>query len=215
MKIAFIGFGSLGEQIKVMIDASYSGNQEIEYIYFDDNLYNQKLKNNTYCFADYIDDSFRQYQFIVALGYKHLLAKTAIIDKLKLNKRKLFSFIHPTSFVSSNAVIETGVIIYPFCLVDQSVKIESGTIMHNRVTISHDCIIGSSNYFSPNATVCGNVSIGSHCFIGAGVIISNGIVIENEVVIAIGSVVTQNLPTGTNAIGNPLRLLVNKKIKLQ
>ena len=215
MKIAFIGFGSLGEQIKAMIDSSHNGNQEIDYIYFDDNLHGQKLKNNTYRFADYIDDRFRQYQFVIALGYKHLLAKTPIIEKLKLNNRKLFSFIHPTSYVSSTAVIADGVIIYPFCLIDQSVKIDSGTILHNRVTISHDCTIGSCNYFSPNATVCGNASIGSHCFIGAGVVISNGIVIENEVVIAIGSVVTQNLPTGTNAIGNPLRLLVNKKIKLQ
>ena len=213
MKIAFIGFGSLGQQIKKMIDQTYQ--TDINYVFFDDDLCNNKINTFYFPFNFYLKDKFVDYNFIVSLGYKHLGKKKAIIEELQANKRKLFSFIHPTCYISPDATVENGVIMYPCCVVDQSVSIGMGTILHNRVTISHDSKIADNCYFSPGVIVCGNVNIGSSCFIGAGCIISNNINIKDEVTIGIGSVVTMNLAIGSNVIGNPLRFLTNKKLRLQ
>lgn len=213
MKIAFVGFGSLGQQIKKMIDETYQ--TDIAYLFFDDNLYDNKVNVFHLPFNSYLNAEFSDYNFIVSLGYKHLIKKKDIIKELQLNKRKLFSFIHPTCYISPDSMVENGVIMYPCCVIDQSVSIGTGTILHNRVTISHDSKIADNCYFSPGVIVCGNVTIGSLCFIGAGCIISNNLKIEDEVTIGIGSVVTKNLAFRSNVIGNPLRFLVNKKLRLQ
>jgi len=213
MKIAFIGFGSLGQQIKKMIDETYQ--IDMDYRFFDDNLYENKVDTIHLPFNSYLNAEFADYNFVVSLGYKHLRRKKKIIEELQINKRQLFSFIHPTCYISPDSIIENGVIMYPCCVVDQSVSIGMGTILHNRVTISHDSKIADNCYFSPGVIVCGNVTIGSLCFIGAGCIISNNLNIEDEVTIGIGSVVTENLALGSNVIGNPLRFLFNKKLRLQ
>lgn len=213
MKVAFIGYGSLGNQILCLLKES--NNERFEFIYFDDYLHSENPQSGVYPFNYYMNELFKDYHFIVALGYKHMNLKFEIITKLRNNKRKLLTIIHPTSYLSNFSVIDEGVIIFPFCLIDNSVNISAGTILHNRVTISHNTSIGVCCYLGPSVTICGNVQIDKMCFLGASSCVSNNLIISESCVIGIGTVLTKNIEKkGTNIIGNPGKVLINKELNL-
>jgi len=203
MKIAFIGYGDLGRQIHTLIQQT--GSVE-ETVFFDDDLY-QKKQANAFPFEAYGKELYKNYSFIVSLGYQHLPKKNKVIKSLDDLGRTLHSFIHPSCFVSPSAIIENGAIAYPMCNIDKEVKIGKGVILNNSVTISHNAIVGNCCYFSPGVVLSGNVTIGENTFVGAGAIVANNITIGKNVIIGIGTVVTQDVPGNSSVIGNPMKFV--------
>lgn len=55
------------------------------------------------------------------------------------------------------------------------------------------------------------VTIGKDCFIGMGVIILPGVTIGDDVVIGAGSVVNKNIPSWSIAVGNPCKVIRDRK----
>ncbi|MGZ8559881.1 MAG: acetyltransferase [Chitinophagaceae bacterium] len=203
MQIAFIGYGELGRQIHAFIRQLYS---PAETIFFDDVLHAQKQADSL-PFDSYEQELYKNHLFIIGLGYKHLLAKQRAILRLDELGRTIYSFIHPTCFVNSSAIIENGVIAYPMCNIDKEVKIGKGVLLNNSVTISHNTVIGNCCYLSPGVVLSGNVDIGEKTFIGAGAIVANDISIGKNVIIGIGTVVTQHVADDSCVIGNPMKFV--------
>jgi sugar O-acyltransferase (sialic acid O-acetyltransferase NeuD family) len=203
MKIAFIGYGELGRQIHTLIQQTGSAT---EAIFFDDGLYQQK-QVNAFPFETYPDELYKDYSFIVSLGYKQLPAKQKIIKRLDDLGRSIYSFIHPSCFVNTSAMIENGVVAYPMCNIDKEVKIGKGVLLNNSVTISHNTAIGNCCYVSPGVVLSGNVTIGENTFIGAGAIVANNITIGINVTIGIGTVVTEDVADNSAVIGNPMKFV--------
>lgn len=210
MRLAFIGFGNLGKQIRNLIFS-----EKVDcFIYFDDKLLENNSKDKTvYPFEAYKNFDFSGYEIIICLGYKHLTLKLVIIEELEQKNYKLFKFVHPSSFISPFAEIADGVIIYPMCNVDTDVTIEKGTLLNNSVTLSHNSKIGASCFIAPGVIVSGNVIIGDSCFLGTGVKVSNSVDIGKNSIVGIGSVVSMNLKEGSYAIGNPLK--IKKRLALK
>lgn len=200
-QLAVLGFGELAHQILNFIDVSQESIQ-----IFDDHLVGKKT--NALPFSNYLQH-LHNYEWIVALGYKHLNKKLELAQVISAQGAKLKSFIHPTCFKSESCVINDGVVIYPMCNLDKGVQIGQVSILNNSVIVSHDSVIGAANYISPGVIISGNVSIGNCCFIGAGSIITNGITIGNNVTIGAGTLVTQNLPSNSYVIGNPMAFKKN------
>ena len=200
-QIAFLGFGSLSLQI---IDVFNLNNHN--YMKFDDN-------NSTFPFDLYYD-SLDKYNWIIALGYKHLNKKNKIINKMLESKCSLYSLIHASSYIAKTANIENGTTIYPMCNIGENTHIKSGAIITSSVTICHNSIIDIGTWVSPGTTILGNVQIGKGCFIGAGTTISNNISIGDNVIIGAGSLITQDILDNYHVIGNPMKIL-DKKINLK
>ena len=203
MKIAFIGYGELGRQIHALIQQTGA---VLEAIFFDDLLYQQK-EVNAFPFNSYEDDLYKDYAFIVGLGYKQLPAKQKVIEKLDGLGRNLYSFIHPTCFINPSAIVAKGVVAYPMCNIDREVKIGKGVVLNNSVTISHNAVIESCCYLSPGVVLSGNVTIGENTFIGAGATVANNISVGKNVIIGIGTVVTQDIADNSYVIGNPMKFV--------
>ncbi len=208
MKIAFIGFGELGEQIHALIKGKHDTSQ---CIYFDDVLYTNKAINSL-PFNRYNNDEFEDYYFIICLGYSLLKMKSKMLEELSKLNRNLISFIHPTSFVMSSASIGDGTICYPMCNIDKDVKIGKSVIVNNSVTVSHNSFIGDCCYLSPGVIISGNVVVGNNTFIGTGTVIANNLSIGNNVTIGLGSVITKNIPDNSFAIGNPMKFVNNLQL---
>ncbi|MEP0263899.1 acetyltransferase [Dokdonia sp.] len=209
-KVAFIGFGSLGSQLFNFLNEELDISDSL--MFFDD----IKLKEGderSFPFNEFLNDEFKEYEFCIALGYKHLNLKREIISKLTRANRKLLTFIHPTSFIHSTAKLEDGVVIYPKCNVDQNVIIRSGVLLNNSVTISHDSVINEATFVAPGVVINGDTKIGSGTFIGSGSLIANSIKIGENVIVGIGTTVTKNIPDNNSVIGNPMKFL-KKKINL-
>ena len=203
MQIAFIGYGELGRQIHAFIQQSLL---PAEAIFFDDQLYQQK-QTNAFPFEAYEKELYKNYSFIIALGYQQLPAKQRIIQRLNELGRTVYSFIHSSCFVNHSAIIENGVVVYPMCNIDKEVRIGKGVLLNNSVTISHNTVIGNCCYLSPGVVLSGNVRIGENTFIGAGTIVANDISIGKNVLIGIGTVVTQDVADNICVIGNPMKFV--------
>lgn len=198
---AFLGFGELGIQIESFL---VDNDPQFEAQYFDD--YFVSSSKATKPFNDF-KDNIKNYEWMIALGYKHLALKQELLNTILENGGSFFSLIHKSAYISSAANIHEGVVIYPMCNIDKDTNIKECTIINNSVTISHNSTIGQCCFICPGVTISGNVTIGNGTFIGAGTIIANGITIGNNVVIGAGSVVTKNIEEGVSAIGNPLKKL--------
>jgi sugar O-acyltransferase (sialic acid O-acetyltransferase NeuD family) len=204
--LAIIGWGALGKQFFNLIKPKNC-------IAFDDsNSENHDIK--IFPFDDYISKEFKDYNFLVALGYKHLEKKLAITQTLLSLNRRLATHVHYQSIVNETASINSGSVIYPMSNIDMGVKIGNSCLVNNSVTISHDSVIQDCCFLSPGVVICGNVFIDKCTFVGAGSIISNNIKIGKGVTIGVGSVITQDIPDHSHVIGNPQRFL-EKKLTLR
>jgi maltose O-acetyltransferase len=97
------------------------------------------------------------------------------------------------------------------------IRIGDGTAIGPRVqllTASHPVDAGdrvTRDYVTGqrNGAVCINkpITIGKDCWIGAGAIILGGVTIGDGTTIGAGSVVTQDIPAGVVAAGNPCRIV--------
>src|SRR6266481_2665520 len=97
MKLAFIGYGALGRYMEAMVTEELPCHPT-DTAYFDDRLY-QAGAPRSFPFAVHDDDEFRDFQFYVCLGYKHLRLKKQNIDRMVELGRTLPHYIHPSSYV--------------------------------------------------------------------------------------------------------------------
>lgn len=209
-KVAIIGFGVLGKQVLHFLKES---NEIEKLLVFDDFVIENDQGATVLPLKNYAGEEFKDYDFHIGIGYKHLAVRKEIVNQLKLLKRSIPSLIHPSCYISPHSTIHEACILFPKCNIDQNVVMASGNILHNSVTVSHDCTISECNYFSPSVTLCGNVQIGTCSFIGAGTTLSNGVAVGDNVRIGVASCITKKVDSDTSVIGNPQRIL-NKKLQL-
>jgi|LauGreSBDMM110SN_4_FD.fasta_scaffold15830_3 sugar O-acyltransferase (sialic acid O-acetyltransferase NeuD family) len=201
MTIGLIGYGAVGKQVETLL--RQSGYNDL--IIFDDNVLRDD--QTKFPFLHFDSGKFDDVEFLPTIGYKSLGLKTKVFELLHDGVKKIFTFVHRTSFVNDLALLKEGVICYPMCNIDQSVVLHRGVLLNNSCIISHNTQIGENTYVSPGVVISGNVTVGKNCFIGSGTVISNDVNIGNDVIIGVGSCITKDIPNNTNVIGNPLRIV--------
>lgn len=82
-------------------------------------------------------------------------------------------------------------------------KIGNNVTISNSTILLHDASIKKELKY----TKLGKITIGNDVFIGAGSIILPNTNIGNRVIIGAGSVVSKNIPGGSVAVGNPIRII--------
>lgn len=153
-----------------------------------------------------------QYSFVIAIG--QILSSSTrvkIFNQLLELEAMLPVIISPDAYVSQNATIGRGTMIFHRVVINANVRIGNNCIINNTSLIEHDTIIGSHTHISTGAIVNGNVSIGDHCFIGSGSVIANSIIICDEVIIGAGAVVISDINAPGVYFGNPAKKKQNGK----
>jgi sugar O-acyltransferase (sialic acid O-acetyltransferase NeuD family) len=202
-RIGLIGFGALGRQILGLLSAV---DRPDEVVFFDD-VAHQERQENSFPFNSFLDDRFSDYDYYLALGYRHLTLKAQIASKLRAAGRRVPSFIHPSCHVHPSCRVGDGSVLYPQCNLDQEVELRLAVLLNNSVVVSHNSILGTAVYCSPGVVLSGHVTVGEAAFLGTGTLVSNNRFIGARSRIAIGTVVSRDVPDDTSAIGNPIRLL--------
>jgi sugar O-acyltransferase (sialic acid O-acetyltransferase NeuD family) len=200
--VAFVGYGALGRQLEGLLRATGAGPLQAV---FDDPAAAAGHRN-AHPFDAYDDPAFADHAFVVALGYRHLARKAAIVDELRSAGRQLLSLVHPTAFVHPEACLGEGVVVYPMANIDQGVEVASGVLLNNSVVLSHETRVGAASYLSPGVVTSGRVEVGAQVFLGSRVTIANDLQVGDGAVVGVGSVVTRDLPAGAQALGNPARI---------
>lgn len=81
-------------------------------------------------------------------------------------------------------------------------------------TVAHDCKIGDFVSIFPQVAISGNVKIGSNATIGTGSAIIQKLKVGENVTIASMSNVTKNISDNSIALGNPIKIIKNKRITI-
>lgn len=206
-KVAFVGFGEFGSQLFELAKEKFLLD---EIVVFDD-IYQGEFQR--FDFKDYAENNFREFVFIIGVGYKHLRTRQRVLSNLLALNRKVPHLIHPSSFVSNKSSVEPGCYIYPMCNVDKGVSLKTGVVLNNSVVISHDSNIGDSSYLAPGVIISGRVNIGECVFIGSGSVVSNDKAIGDDAIIGLATSVTSDVKSSARVIGNPMKLVERIEIK--
>lgn len=135
--------------------------------------------------------------------------------------------VHPTAkvwrwtHVRSGAIIEDRVIIGQCCYIDTDVKIPRGCKIQNGVSIYAGVELDEHVFVGPNVTFCNDLyprskirlgnfrrtKICRNASIGAGAVVLCGITIGENSMVGAGSVVVDDVPNNTIAVGNPAKVI--------
>jgi sugar O-acyltransferase (sialic acid O-acetyltransferase NeuD family) len=129
-----------------------------------------------------------EYDFAIAIGYKHLEARRCKFDELIAHGYSLPSFIHPQAYVSDSTTIGAGVLVMARAVLDIRAQVGDLAVVWPGAVINHDCVVDGNTFISPNATLCGHSRVGIHTFIGAGAVVVDHTSVPSGSFIKAGSV---------------------------
>ncbi|MFB6317640.1 acetyltransferase [Saccharicrinis sp. FJH54] len=118
--------------------------------------------------------------------------------------------IAPGSFISQDAMIAEGTVVFYNVAVQSKTTIGKHCILNNACSVDHECIIGDFVHIAPGVILCGAVKVGSMTMIGAGSTVIQGITIGSNVTIGAGSVIIKDVPDNAVVVGNPGRIIKYK-----
>ncbi len=147
------------------------------------------------------------YYFITAISVDSRQGRKELYNSLHLPLEKMCSFTHPSAFISSNVIINKGVIIGPNVSINTNTIIEENVRIMPNVSIGAYCKIGKHSFLSVNSCLSDNCEIGDGCHIGLSSGIAKGIKIGDSSLVGMGAFVECNINSNEIWVGNPAKYL--------
>ena len=163
-KLLIIGHGGLGRCVK---DIALRMNVYDDIKYLDDNSDSKEVIGKVNYLNKYINDFDDVY---VAFGNNAL--RQEMMEKIV--EDKLANIIDSNAFISIDAKLSKGVLIYPGTVIESKATINKGSIISSNTVISHDVYIGRYNLIYANTTIRPKVKTDDLIRIGNNVVISDG-----------------------------------------
>ena len=166
----------------------------IEYDYNIDKYYN-KYNYDAPILSD-IDSYAPNPNEEVLIGVSDINFRKKMIEILLTKKANIGSFVHHTVILPKSAQIGVGLIVYPYCIIEQFSLIGDYNLITSYSFISHDCVIGNNNFFS-TAGIAGTVTIGNNNYFGIRSTVIPHIKIGNDNIIQAGMVINKSIKDDT------------------
>ena len=210
MKLCIYGAGGLGQVIYGTAKDINEKHQLYEEIFFLDDI-----KGETQIYGipilkwDYIisNDMIKNTQFVIANGEP--LNRKLMYEKVFERGGMFATLIHPTAKIGLGAIIESGVVVSQYAIVDANSSVGKNTLIFEYAMVTHDCKVGSNCIISAKVFIGGETVIEDECYIGAGSIIKDRISINKNSIIRLGSVVLRDVREHMIVSGNPAREMIS------
>lgn len=115
------------------------------------------------------------------------------------------SVVHPSAFVSENALIGEGAQIMAGAVVQSGVVLGEDSIVNTGAVVDHDVVIGKHCHIAPGATLSGLVKLEDEVHVGTGASVIQGISIGKGAVVGAGAAVIADVPADITVAGVPAR----------
>ncbi|MEE9189157.1 MAG: acetyltransferase [Candidatus Neomarinimicrobiota bacterium] len=125
----------------------------------------------------------------------------------KIIESDYFTLVHPSSVISKQSEIGTGVFIGPGAIIAPYVTLDNLVTINRGVTVGHHANIGKFVVLNPGCNIGGASKIGDYSTIGMGANIINSSSVGKNTVIGAGSLVTKAIPDNVIAYGVPARII--------
>jgi len=201
--VIILGTGGCAAEVTFYIEDNNSKVDEdqkiniIGYIEYDYNLEKYYNKYSLKAPVLFDIDSYTpgpNEEVLVAVADIHFRKK--MIDALIQKNANIGRFIHHTVILPKTIKLGVGIIVYPFCIIEQHAVIGNFNIITSYSFISHDCIIGDNNFFS-TAGIAGTVTIGNNNYFGIRSTVIPHVTIGNNNVIQAGMVINKSIKDDT------------------
>lgn len=209
-KIAIIGAGGLGREVKSLIldiNNSLKNTTKFEIIgFFDDNVEKGTLIHDLPVLGSILDINKIDYKLAIVLGIGSPIIKKKAISLIVNKNINYPSLIHPTVLSSNyNIQIGEGVIIAGGCILTCDLNLANFITLNIACTVGHDSEIHDFCSFMPSVNISGEVKINKLVYVGTGATIINQVEIGENTIIGAGAVVTKSLPENCTAVGAPAK----------
>lgn len=207
IKIAIVGAGGFGREVKMLIDQINLSNQTYEFIgYYDDGVQKGEMINNFPVLGgtDDINDIMEDTAIVISIAVPHIRKK--IRNKI-VNKFVTFpTLVHPNVLIGTDSVvIGEGNIICASTIITVNIEIGNFIILNLQCTVGHDTVIKDYCSFMPTVNISGEVIIEEGVYVGTGAKIINLLTIGENTIVGSGAVVAKSLPANCTAVGIPAK----------
>jgi len=197
-KIAVLGSG--GHALSVLDAAEAAGFTPTGVV--DQTCKNSKLSHLP-LFTDINELNLDNTSLCLGVGTNFLREQTFINIKKKHPKAKFPVVLHPTSYISTTALISEGAVILAQSYVGPGCIVENGAIVNTGASLDHDSHLKSFSSLGPGARTGGNVLIGDRTAIGINCSIIQGASIGADTVIGAQSLILKGISDLSIAFGSP------------
>lgn len=206
-KIAIIGAGGFGREVKVLVDAINAQNEKFEFIGYWDDSATKRTMINGYPVLGSIDDLNKIDEALcIAIAIGAPATKKMILNRLTSNLISFPNLIHPTVQLSSDAIVlGMGNIITGGCILTCNIQLGNFVILNLMCTVGHDTVIEDYCSFMPGVNISGEVLIREAVYVGTGAKIINQLEIGTNSIVGAGAVVSKSLPENCTAVGIPAK----------
>ena len=204
-KIAIIGAGGFGREVKMLIDQINQKDKKYEFIgYYDDGIEKNTTINQNQVLGKVEDINAVQEKLNIVIAIGSPETKKAIFEKITSKNIEFPTLIHPSVIIGNEEVsIGRGCVICAGSIITCNIQIKDFVIVNLMCTIGHDTVIHSFSSFMPAVNISGEVEIQEEVYVGTGAKIINQLQIGAQTIVGAGAVVSKSLPEKCTAVGIP------------
>lgn len=206
-KIAILGAGGFGREVKTIIDAINKVNPTYDFIgFFDDGIEKGLLVNNYDVLGGISDINKYGEDLSIVVCIADPKMKKKVISKINNSHIDFPSIIHPKASITDEFVtIGKGCIICEGTIITCNIEIKDFIILNLMCTVGHDTVIEDYCSFMPSVNISGEVKIEQGVYVGTGAKIINLLDIGENTIVGAGAVVSKSLPANCTAVGIPAK----------
>ena len=202
MKKAIFGIGTVSEAIVEM----FSDQIKFDFAVVDPEFFRlpRWLDIPVMTYEEYVNQIVPEEDyFVVGVGYgKSNDQRREVFSRLVSAGATPINLIHNSAFVASTAILESGILIFPFACIENGVSIKNGTIVWSNALVGHNSSVGEFCFLAGSVTLGGSVNLGESCLIGVGTSIGNNVEIGSRAIIGGGAIVMKHVAKNSVVI-NP------------
>lgn len=143
----------------------------------------------------------------VLVGIAHPQKKKSVVQKINFDKILAPSMVAKNAWISKEAVIGSGVIIYPGVTINYETEIEDHVILNMNCAIGHNCKISKYSTLSPGTSLAGHTQIDQCVSMGINAATKQSVHIGENTIVGGMSMVVKNVPSNVTVVGVPGKII--------
>ncbi len=147
-------------------------------------------------------------RYVCAIGNPQ--TRREVVQKLSAMRCKFTSLVHPDVAIPGNVELGTGTVIMAGTRFSTRARIGSHVVIYLNCAITHDVVIGDYALVTSGCNLSGGAVIETGAELGCGANVLPLKQIGEWSVIGAGSVVTEDIPANSIAVGVPCRVIKNR-----
>ena len=206
-KIAIIGAGGFGREVKMLIDQINVVSLKYVFIgYYDDGKEKGILINGFPVLGKVSDLNAVSEEISVALALGNPVYKKSAVALIENQNITFETLIHPSVLIGNDEVsIGKGTVICAGNIITCNISIKDYVTLNLACTIGHDTILENFVSLMPAVNVSGEVILEEAVYVGTGAKIINQVSVGKNTTIGAGAVVSKSLPENCTAVGIPAK----------